>query len=52
MFVSLARANERVEEDNERNLPQAKFDSEINARFLLNEYGDLYFYCPLALYKV
>ena len=28
---------------NERNLPQAKLDSEINVRFLLNEYGDLYF---------
>ena len=23
--------------------PQAKLDSEINARFLLNEHGDLYF---------
>ena len=28
---------------NLRNLPQAKFDSEINVRFLLNEHGDLYF---------
>ena len=28
---------------NERNLPQAKLDSEINVRFLLNEHGDLYF---------
>ena len=28
---------------NERNLPQAKLDTEINARFLLNEHGDLYF---------
>ena len=27
---------------NERNFPQAKLDSEINARFLLNEHGDLY----------
>ena len=28
---------------NERNFPQAKLDSEINAHFLLNEHGDLYF---------
>ena len=28
---------------NERNFPQAKLDIEINARFLLNEHGDLYF---------
>ena len=27
---------------NEINLPQAKLDSEINVRFLLNEHGDLY----------
>ena len=28
---------------NERNFPQAKLDSEINVRFILNEHGDLYF---------
>ena len=28
---------------NERNFPQAKLDSEINACFLLNEHGNLYF---------
>ena len=28
---------------NERNFPQAKHDSELNVRFLLNEHGDLYF---------
>ena len=28
---------------NEINFPQAKLDSEINVRFLLNEHGDLYF---------
>ena len=28
---------------NEINFPQAKPDSEINVRFLLNEHGDLYF---------
>ena len=27
----------------ERNFPQAKLDSEINVRFLLNEHDDLYF---------
>ena len=41
-FASLARANVRVHEHNERNLPQAKLDSEINVFFfLLNEHGDL-----------
>ena len=43
IFASLARANERVRVHNERNFPQAKLDSEINARFLLNEHGNLYF---------
>ena len=43
IFASLARANERVHVHNERNFPQAKLDSEINARFLLNEHSDLYF---------
>ena len=28
---------------NKRNFPQAKIDSEISVRFLLNEQGDLYF---------
>ena len=28
---------------NERNFPPAKLDSEMNVRFLLNGYGDLYF---------
>ena len=40
---SLAPANERVYVHNERNFPQAKLDSEINVRFLLNEHGDLIF---------
>ena len=43
IFASSARANERVHVHNERNFPQAKLDSEINVRFLLNEHGDLYF---------
>ena len=29
--------------NNVRDFPQAKLDSEINARFLLNEHGHLYF---------
>ena len=29
-----------------RNFPQAKLDSQINVRFLLNELGDLYFLLP------
>ena len=42
--MSLARAmTERVHLYNEINFPQAKFNSEINARFLLNEHGNLYF---------
>ena len=28
---------------NVRDFPQSKLDSEINASFLLNKYGDLYF---------
>ena len=41
--VSLARTNKGVHVHNERNFPQAKLDSKINVRFLLNEHGDLYF---------
>ena len=33
----------------ERNFPQAKLDSEINAHFLLNEHGNLYFYIERGL---
>ena len=40
ILASLARANERVQ--NERNFPQAKLDSEVDVRLLLNELGDLY----------
>ena len=45
IFASLlaARTNKRVNLRDERNFPQAKLDSEINARFLLNKQGDLYF---------
>ena len=40
IFALLARANERAREQNVRDFPQTKLDSEINARFLLNEHGD------------
>ena len=40
MFASLARTNERAHVQNVRDFPQTKLDSEINARFLLNEHGD------------
>ena len=36
----IARANERARAQNVRDFPQTKPDSEINARFLLNEHGD------------
>ena len=49
IFVSLARANERVHVHKERNFLQANLDSEINVRFLLNEHGDLY-YCMIIVY--
>ena len=43
MFASLARANERPRTQNVRDFPQTKPNSEINARFLLNEHGDPHF---------
>ena len=43
IFASSALANEHVHVHNERNLPRAKLDSEINVLFLLNEHGDVYF---------
>ena len=49
IFAPLARANERVHVHNERNFPQAKLDSEINARFLLNEHGDLYIFYLITI---
>ena len=43
MFASLARANERTHAQNVRDFPQTKPDSEISARFLLNEHGNPHF---------
>ena len=48
IFESLARANERARVQNVRNFPKTKLDSEINARFLLNEHGDPHF----LVYKI
>ena len=42
-FASLARANKRARVQNVRDFHQTKLDSEINARFLLNEHGDPHF---------
>ena len=33
-------------------LPQARLDSEINARFLLSGHGELYFYNIVIVYKL
>ena len=43
IFASLACANERARVQNVRDFPQTKLNSEINARFLLNEHGDPHF---------
>ena len=43
IFASLACANERERVQIVRDFLQTKFDSEINARFLLNEHGDPHF---------
>ena len=48
IFASLARANERARVQNVLDFPQTKLDSEVNARFLVNERGDPHF---SAFYK-
>ena len=50
LFASLACENERVHVT-ARKCFQAKLDSEINARFLLNKHGDLYFYRIVIVHK-
>ena len=50
IFASSARANDRVHVQSEINYPQAKLDSEINARFLLNEHLAYIFCCIIILY--
>ena len=53
VFASSARANERMDErvhiHNIRDFPQARLDREINARFLLNEHGDLFLYFRISM---
>jgi len=44
IFASLARAHKRVRTQNVSDFPQTMLDSEINARFLLNEHGDPHFF--------
>ena len=43
IFASLACAHERVRVQNIRDFPQTKRDRNVNAPFLLNKDGDLYF---------
>ena len=43
IFASSERANKCVHVHNEKHFPQAKLNSEVNARFLLNGHGNLYF---------
>jgi len=42
-IASFARAHERASLQILQDFPQGKLDSEINAPFLLNKHGDLYF---------
>ena len=42
--MSVARAHERVHEQNIRDFLQTKLDGEINSPFLLNEHGDPRFF--------
>ena len=58
IFKSLVCANECVHVHNLRDFPQARLDSEIKARFLLNKHSDQYFlllcslFCPQILYII
>ena len=47
-IASLARTHDRLHIQNVRDFPQTKFDSEINASFLLNERGDPGFFQVFA----
>ena len=49
IFASLARAHGRVHQQNVRDFPQTKLDSEINSLFFLNERGDPQFYFQLSV---
>ena len=43
IFASLAGTNERARVQNVSDFPKTKLDSEINARFPLNEHGEPHF---------
>ena len=45
-----ARFSRHFHVHSERNFPQAKLNSKINARFLLNDHGNLYFCCIIIVY--
>ena len=50
IFVSFARAHERVHQHHIKDFPQAiQLDSK-NAGFFLNKQVDLYFYCIIVVY--
>ena len=42
-FCFISPRNERARVQNVRDFPETKLDSEINARFLLNEHGEPHF---------
>ena len=52
IFASLAHIHEHVLVQNVRDFPQTEFDSEINARFLLNEHGDPYVFFIISMRKI
>ena len=43
IFPSLARAHKHMRLENVRDFPQTKLDREVNAPFLLNKHGHLFF---------
>ena len=42
IFALLSRTHKWLRVHNVRHFPQAKLDTEINARFMLNEHGDIH----------
>ena len=49
-FRIISAGKQWVHAHNERNFPQAKLDSEIDPRFLLNEHWPYIFYCIIIVY--
>ena len=52
IFASLAHSDERVHLHDEINFPQAKLDSEINARFVLTRMVTCIIYCLTIAYML